>query len=78
MTTTYVTAGPVPVQQTTYITTGPQIQTTYVTNVRQPPPPPPPQTTVVITQSNGRWATPSQTQSGTAGEFSRTRNSVKM
>ncbi|XP_016926501.3 uncharacterized protein [Drosophila suzukii] len=66
MTTTYVTAGPVPVQQTTYITTGPQIQTTYVTNVRQPPPPPPPQTTVVITQSNGRWATPSQTQSGTA------------
>ncbi|XP_016950168.1 uncharacterized protein LOC108024632 [Drosophila biarmipes] len=67
MTTTYVTAGPVPVQQTTYITTGPApVQTTYVTNGRLPPPPPPPQTTVVITQSNGRWATPSQTQSGTA------------
>ncbi|XP_033162253.1 D-xylose-proton symporter-like 1 [Drosophila mauritiana] len=67
MTTTYVTAGPVPVQQTTYISTGPQ-QTTYITNGRQqqPPPPPPPTTVVITTQSNSRWATPSQTQSGTA------------
>ncbi|XP_017076522.1 putative polyol transporter 1 [Drosophila eugracilis] len=67
MTTTYVTGGPVPVQQTTYITTGPQpIQTTYITNGRQPPPPPPPTTVVITTESNRRWATPSQTQSGTA------------
>ncbi|XP_016974883.2 D-xylose-proton symporter-like 1 [Drosophila rhopaloa] len=68
MTTTYVTRGPVPVQQTTYITTGPQqISTTYVTTGRQPPPPPPPQATVVVTAPNNRrWATAAQTQSGTA------------
>ncbi|XP_017062491.1 D-xylose-proton symporter-like 1 [Drosophila ficusphila] len=67
MTTTYVTAGPVPVQQTTYISTGPQqFQTTYVTNGRPPPPPPPPTTVVITTTNNRRWATPAQTQSGTA------------
>ncbi|XP_052836990.1 uncharacterized protein LOC128252875 [Drosophila gunungcola] len=71
MTTTYVTGGPVPIQQTTYISTGPQqFQTTYVTSGRQPPPPPPPAATVVITTTNNRrWANGAQTQAGTAASL---------
>ncbi|KAH8321992.1 hypothetical protein KR074_007757 [Drosophila pseudoananassae] len=64
MTTTYVTAGPYPAQQATYISSGPQQgQTTYITTGRPPPPPP----VVVVTASNtGRWATSGQAFSGTA------------
>ncbi|KAH8343767.1 hypothetical protein KR059_007596 [Drosophila kikkawai] len=70
MTTTYVTTGQVPVQQTTFITTGPQqIQTTYITTGRPQPPPPPTTTVVVTAPTTGRWATGAQTQSGTAACF---------